>query len=120
MAEQPEKPLADEPPVGRADVIEIDLTVQVLGVSAALIGVCVTILSIYRVLDTTVFEHLLIDELLAFDAVIFLTCCIGAYIALRMRKRKRQIKLERTIDILFLFGMAIMVIGCVAVVWQLQ
>lgn len=116
MSRQAEPPPAPDDTPDRQGSIETDLTVQILAISAALIGVCVTILSIMCAFPSVDMQAMLIDELLAIDLLIFLVCCTGAYVALRMRKRQRQLTLERVIDILFLVGMALMALGSIGVV----
>lgn len=120
MSEPTPTPPATNPLPERQELIEIDLTVQILGVSAALIGVCVTVLSIFRAFQLPDMQAMLIDEVLAIDALIFLVCCVGAYVALRLRKRKRQLLLERIVDVLFLTGMALMAFGCLGVVLEMR
>jgi hypothetical protein len=120
MSKQTSPPPSPSSIPDRQELIEIDLTVQIMAVSAALIGVCVTVLSIFRGFQLGDMNALLIDEILAIDAIIFLVCCVGAYVALRLRKRKRQLMLERAVDILFLIGMALMAFGCIGVVVEMR
>lgn len=97
--------------------LEEDIAIHIFSVSAALVGVCVTVISIVRVVINTAGINTLADDLLAADALIFLTSCFLSYWALRTRKRNRMHRVERAADIVFLTGLSVMAMVCGLIVW---
>lgn len=92
-----------------AERIEDNICVHIFSVSAAMVGVCLTGISLIRVIVQGAMLKTLADDLLALDSVIFLVCCIVSYCALRSRQGRR-VNLERMADLLFLLGLVLMVV----------
>jgi hypothetical protein len=67
------------------DYIETDLTIHVFSVSAALVGVCLTVIGIFLVSHRLTNVKSMGEKLLAVNAFIFLTSCMLSYISLKMR-----------------------------------
>ncbi len=92
---------------------EEDLCVHLFTVSAGMVGVCLTVIGLIRVVITVGKVDTLADNLLAADASLFLLSCFSAYGALRARRRKRAMqRLERLADAFFLFAMILMTVIC--------
>jgi hypothetical protein len=77
------------------DYIETDLTIHVFSVSAALIGVCLTVIGIFVIIHRLNHVKSIGEKLLAVDALIFLSMCLLSYFSLEMRKKRRQHLLEK-------------------------
>jgi hypothetical protein len=92
--------------------LEADLCVHIFSVSAALVGVCLTVIGLIRVVVSTSKVETVVDELLAADAVLFLTSCLLSYWALRMRSLYRMHRVERVADTIFIVGLFLMVLSC--------
>ena len=92
-----------------ADRVEDSICVHIFSVSAAMVGVCLTGISLIRVIVQGAMLKTIADDLLALDSVIFLVCCIVSYCALRSRQTRR-VNLEHMADLLFLLGLVLMVI----------
>ena len=73
-----------------------------------MVGVCLTVIGIMRVVITAQKEDNLADDFLAIDAVLFLTSCFLSYWALRTRTTRRMRRVERFADILFLLALLLM------------
>jgi hypothetical protein len=89
--------------------VQEDLCVHLFTVSAGMVGVCLTVIGLIRVVITVGKVDTLADNLLAVDAFLFLLSCFSAYWALRARRRKREMRrLERVADAFFLLAMILM------------
>jgi hypothetical protein len=89
---------------------ERSLSGQIFSVSAGLVGVCLTVVGIFHILKTQGTAQSLADNLVALDAIVFLSSCVSAYLALRSTSERRWRRLERCADALFLVGLAFMVV----------
>ncbi len=93
-----------------AEGAEIQLSGHILSVSAGMVGVCLTVIGLFRVVQSTHNVDSVADDLLAGDALIFLVSCFVAYLALRARSQARRSRLERVADTVFLAGLNMMVV----------
>jgi uncharacterized membrane protein HdeD (DUF308 family) len=91
---------------------DIDLSVHILSVSAALVGVCLTVIGLLQVVDRLRNSNTPLDNVLAVDSVLFLISGLLAYGSLRSRSRARRQLFERLADSCFLC--ALIVMACVA------
>jgi hypothetical protein len=96
----------DKPP------LEEDLSVHILSVSAAMVGVCLTVIGLIRIVITMGKFDTIADNLLAVASLIFLVACVCSYWALRTRGARRMHRLERVADAAFLLGLLLMVLVC--------
>jgi hypothetical protein len=92
--------------------LQDDLCVHLFTVSAGMVGVCLTVIGLIRVVITVGKVDTLADDLLAADALLYLFACFTAYGALRSRTRERMRKLERVADAIFLLAMLLMAVIC--------
>ena len=99
--------------------LEEDLCIHIFGVSAGMVGVCVTVIGILRVAFTLNKVNTLADDLLAWDALLFLFACVASYWALRTRSTQRMHQVEHVADLLFLIGLAGMVGVCLMLTYTL-
>jgi hypothetical protein len=88
--------------------LEEDICVHIFTVSAAMVGVCLTVIGLIRIVITLQKTNTLADDLLAGDALLFLTSCMLSYWALRTRKVRRMHKVERIADTIFILAMFVM------------
>lgn len=110
-------PAADANSAARA--LEADLCIHIFTASAALVGVCLTVIGLIQVVIATTKVATLADDLLAADATLFMLACMLAYYALRARNTRRMHRLERVADGLFLAGLLLMTIVCGVVTWAI-
>jgi len=80
---------------------------HILPTAATMAGVCVTVISIIKLTERSYSFTTLIDDFLAVDSLVFLSSAFLSYLSLRTQ---RGATWEHAADILFLFGMAIMVV----------
>lgn len=97
---------------GRPSPLERDICVHIFTVSAAMVGVCLTVVGILQVVAAARKVDTLADDFVSADAVLFLMSCLLSYWALRTRSNRRMHSVERFADGIFLLAMLFMVIIC--------
>ena len=91
---------------------EEDICIHIFTVSSAMVGVCLTVIGLVRVVITLGKADTLADDLLAADALLFLISCLLSYAALRSRGFRRMHRIERAADATFVLAMLVMVTIC--------
>ncbi|MHB1678070.1 MAG: hypothetical protein ACYCSS_11130 [Sulfuriferula sp.] len=79
------------------------LSTHILQASASMVGVCVMIISIVKLLHLGLSVGRLIDKMLALDNVLFLFSALLSYAS--MRNERLSYRLENLADALFMFGL---------------
>jgi hypothetical protein len=102
----------------REEQVEAELAVHIVSLSAGLVGVCLTVISLLQVGLRLKQWNTPADNILAGDAVLFLLTCLLAYASLRTRRRDRRRALERLADACFLLALTIMTLVCAVVVFE--
>ena len=92
--------------------LEEDISIHIFTVSSAMVGVCLTVIGLIRVVITFGKADTVADDLLAADAFLFLVSCLLSYSALRTRSKRRMHRRERVADGIFILAMILMVIIC--------
>ncbi len=77
-----------------------------------MVGVCLTVIGLFRVITELKNVDTIGDNLLAVDALAFLTSFILSYIALRRHESKRNYRLEKIADAIFLTALCMMAVIC--------
>jgi hypothetical protein len=79
--------------------LEEDICIHIFTVSAAMVGVCLTVIGLLRVVITLRKSDTVADDLLALDSVLFLLSCLSSYWVLRTRSVRRMHQVERFADL---------------------
>jgi hypothetical protein len=108
--------MPESPPDKR---LEDDIAIHILSVSAGMVGVCLTVIGVIRVVITLRKADTFADDLLALDAILFLVAALSAYWALRTRSAQRMYRLERFADVVFLAALVLMVVVCAFIVYNI-
>ncbi|MBA3441908.1 MAG: hypothetical protein H0T92_18775 [Pyrinomonadaceae bacterium] len=95
-----------------------NLCIYIFTASAALVGVCLTVIGIFRVTTELKSVSTIGDNLLAIDALGFLSSCILSYIALRTRRLGRKRAVERIADGIFLISLSLMAVICGMIAYE--
>src|SRR3954470_20947773 len=90
--------------------LEQDISIHIFTVSSAMVGVCLTVIGLIRVVITLGKADTVADDLLAADAFLFLVSCLLSYSALRTRSKRRMHRRERIADGVFILAMILMAI----------
>ncbi len=98
--------------------LEEDVCVHIFTVSAAMIGVCLTVIGLLRVVITLDKADTLADDFLALDAVLYLVSCLLSYWALRSRRYARMHRIEQIADTIFIVALLLMVGVCGFIVYS--
>lgn len=97
--------------------LEEDVCIHIFTASATLVGVCLTVIGIFQIGSLKAIGSFA-DNMLAINAVGFLSSCALSYVALRTRTSKRRLKIEKVTDTIFLTSLALMAVICVLVAYE--
>ncbi|QDT73859.1 hypothetical protein [Lacipirellula limnantheis] len=89
-----------------------DHLLNIISVSAGMLGVCLTAIGLIGVIKATAEIETLCDEILAANSFLYLGTAIISFIALRTPLRKRAIGLTFLVDVLFCLGLILSAIAC--------
>jgi hypothetical protein len=99
-------------------MLDRDIYIHISDISVAMVGVCLTGVSILQVDEQPEEAVSYVDDLLALDSFVFLTACLLAYWAVRvvMKGNRHVRRVANIANLIFLFGMILMAIvcGCIA------
>ena len=98
--------------------VEEDLCIHILSVSAMLVGVCLTVIGVVNIVVRQTGINTFADDLLALDALLFTVSSVLSYAALRVRRWRRMRHIEQIAEIVFVFGLLVMVAICGAIVYE--
>ena len=97
--------------------VETSISVDVFSVSAAMVGVCLTVIQLIQ-MNAAQKPNTIVDEILAFDSIIFMIACVFSFLALKSKRHSRlKKKLENIGDGCFLLGISTMVVAITLVVY---
>jgi len=105
---------------GANNHLEQDICIHIFTVSSAMVGVCLTVIGLIRVVITLGTADTLADDFLAADALLFLISCLLSYWALRSRDLRRMHRLERIADGIFIVAMIGMVVVCALITYTIS
>ena len=88
--------------------LEEDICIHIFTVSSAMVGVCLTVIGLIRIVIAVGKADTVADDLLALDAMLFLVSCLFSYAALRSRGLRRMHRIERAADVIFIVAMVVM------------
>ena len=91
---------------------------HILPTSATMTGVCITVISIVRLTETTRHISTAIDNLLAMNGLIFVVSCYMSYLS--MRSVRNAAAFEKYADVFFLVGLTMMAIGGFLLAWEFE
>jgi esterase/lipase superfamily enzyme len=100
--------------------LEEDISIHIFTVSSAMVGVCLTVIGLIRVVITLGKIDTLADDLLAGDAFLFLVACLLSYSALRTRSTRRMHRVERFADGIFILAMILMAAVCAVITYAMS
>ena len=100
--------------------LEQDICTHIFTVSSAMVGVCLTVIGLIRVVITLGTADTVADDLLAADALLFLVSCLLSYWALRSRGLRRMHRLEKIADGIFIVAMIVMVVVCALITYTIS
>ena len=99
---------------------EQDISIHIFTVSSAMVGVCLTVIGLIRVVITLGKADTITDDFLAGDALLFLVSCLLSYWALRSRGQRRMHRIESVADAIFIIAMIGMVAICALITYTVS
>jgi hypothetical protein len=81
---------------------------HMLSLSGTLAGLCVTVVAVMNALDKSARATMVVDDLFALCALLFLICIYLIFSALRIRKLSISKTLVKSVDIIFIVAMTLM------------
>lgn len=94
-----------------------NLSAHILPTSATMIGVCMTVLSIAKLLEQSSRPGV-VDEMMAFDGLIFLVSAVFSYLSIRSARQRER--MERIADLAFMGGLLLMVVASFMLAYELH
>lgn len=89
-----------------------------LSVSAAMVGVCLTAIGLVGILKWTAkMEQIIVDDLLAVAALLFVGCSFLSFLGIRTRIRKKWNGFSLAVDVLFCLGLLVLVAASLLLTW---
>lgn len=89
-------------------------------IAAAMVGVCLTGIGLMRVVISVNNRASLIDDILSFDALLFLVAMLSSYFALRLEGNRRLHRLEQLADASFILAMVLMTVACFVITYAVN
>lgn len=81
--------------------------------STTMIGVCITVITLFKVMNTNLKTYA--DEIIGIDTFFFIFAAFFSYLTLR---DDRRVRMERIADLLFFAGMSILLLVGVLIVFS--
>jgi hypothetical protein len=100
--------------------LEEDICVHIFAVSAAMVGVCLTVIGLVQIVVSFRRADTIADDLLAIDALLFLIACLSSYWVLRTRNTNKSRQVERLADAVFILAMTLMACICGFIVYAVS
>lgn len=101
--------------------LDDDICVHIFSVSATMVGVCLTVIGIIRVLLTLRQQDLIIDDLVAINMMFYVVSAFCAYWSLRVhrihRTRRGQLMMH-VADIVFLSALLFTAVNAGIITWM--
>jgi hypothetical protein len=100
--------------------LDENICVHIFSASAAMVGVCLTVVGIIRVVISRHRSDLFADDLLAVNPMLYLASSLLSYWALRTRNVTRNYRLERIADIIFLVALTLTAVSAAYITWAMS
>jgi hypothetical protein len=88
-----------------------------LAVSAGMVGVCLTAISLIGLFHLHSKLDTLLDEIVAVDSLLYVAVCLLIFLALRTPLKKRSSALALTVDLIFSLALVLTAIACGLLAW---
>lgn len=102
------------------DALDRDICVHIFTASAAMVGVCLTVVGLLHVVITLHKADAIGSGLLSINAILYLFACLLSYWALRTRNLHRNHRLEQIADGLFLAALTFTTVNAALITWAVS
>jgi len=97
--------------------LSIALYTQMFALSGAMVGVCLTVIGVLRLMTEVKGYRTLGDDLVAVDGIFFLFACVFSFLTLKALDAEKRKTFRRITDTLFLVAITLMLVICVLITW---
>jgi len=91
--------------------------VAVLSVSAGMVGVCLTAISLIGVMKSLSKLETMVDDLLVVSSLLFMLCTALSFLGMRTNLPIKWRGFAWTLDVFFFLGLMALVVACVMLTW---
>ena len=91
--------------------------VAVLSVSAGMVGVCLTAISLIGVMKSLNKLETAVDDLLVVSSLLFMLCAALSFLGMRTSLTAKWRGFAWTLDVCFFLGLMALVVACVMLTW---
>lgn len=95
----------------------VALYTQLFALAGAMVGVCLTVIGVLRLLTEIKGYRTLGDDLVAVDGLIFVFACIASFLRLKARSQRQRRLWQGLTDTFFLVGITLMAAICTLITW---
>jgi len=97
---------------------EARLSGQILSTSATMLGACITVISVVRLLQVNTSTITVIDDIVAVGGGLFLMAALLSYLSIRSSQQRAR-RLEAAADVCFLVALTIVAAAGLMLAWEL-
>jgi hypothetical protein len=115
----PYTPVTADTRICRSRSLDEDICVHILTASSVMVGVCLTVVGILRMVIKLRSEDVTGDDLLSINAMLYLLSALLSYWALRTRNRKRNHRIAYAADGVFIVGMVFTLVNTGFITWAM-
>ncbi|MCE4070558.1 MULTISPECIES: hypothetical protein [Pseudomonas] len=99
--------------------LDDDICVHIFSVSATMVGVCLTVIGIIRVILTLRREDLIIDDMVAVNLMFYLVAALCSYWSLRTHRTLRSQRMMQVADTVFLVALVFTAVNAGFITWMM-
>ena len=99
--------------------LDDDICIHIFSVSVTMVGICLTVIGIIRVIITLKQEDLLIDDMIAVNMIFYVTSAVCSYWSLRTHRARRSRQIMRIADLVFIFSMVFTAFNACFITWAM-
>lgn len=103
----------------RRRTLDDDICVHIFTSSSVMVGVCLTVVGILRVVITLRTRDTLSDDFLAINAMMYMLAAVLSYGGVRTRSTRRNHRLEYMADAIFIAGLIFTVVITGFIAWAI-
>src|SRR3954470_9962046 len=97
--------------------LTVQLYTQMFALGGAMVGVCLTVIGVLRLIIEVKGYRTMADDLVAVDGILFLLSCILSFLTLKATSAARRAVLQRATDTIFLAAITLMMGICALITW---
>jgi hypothetical protein len=97
--------------------LTVQLYTQMFALGGAMVGVCLTVIGVLRLIIEVKGYRTMADDLVAVDGMLFLLTCVFSFLTLKATAPARRKRFQRVTDTVFLSAISLMMGICALITW---